>query len=263
MKESPSSPLTQQEKQTGELIPAIEELREPIKKILGQLRPHLEKGEYQILISDEISGRIPALLFLHIINEIYKQKGFPPLTFIPMAGGYPKFPDKKNPEIRDALRDEAMEYMFNEKPEDIKWKIKRIIPKTRHKDTKELKALIITDALWEGKTFEVFNLGLIQSGIKSDTASIGIDGKMKDYAWRKILEDMYKSTIFWGMEGTPMITHMKELSGVEKINPFITRTRASRDPIVIQERKKARKNEKILAQELLAWYLTQEPKNPQ
>ena len=87
-----------EKREEGALIPEIEELREPIKKLLEQLHPHLENGEYQILISDEASGRIPALVFLHVINEIYRKKGYPPLTFVPLAGGYSKFEDEENEE---------------------------------------------------------------------------------------------------------------------------------------------------------------------
>ncbi|MBI5420722.1 MAG: hypothetical protein HZA35_00180 [Parcubacteria group bacterium] len=49
----------------------IVELEEPIQRLLDQLRPHLEKNEYRLIIGDDASGRIPTLIMRKVMDTIY------------------------------------------------------------------------------------------------------------------------------------------------------------------------------------------------
>ncbi|MDE1970703.1 MAG: hypothetical protein KGI50_03985 [Patescibacteria group bacterium] len=240
MHQSPSISQRREEKEHVELLPAIEELRGPIKKLLNKLRPHIEKGEYQLLISDEASGRIPSLILLRLINEVYKEKGYPHLVFFALSGG-----------------GSFWDYDYNQKPEDIAGYLTRILPKTRFGNKAPLKALIVTDTIYNGKTFEVFNIGLSRANIQSDTATVGVDGPMKEGDSRHRLETMYQTHIFWGMEGTPQISGREDLSGVRTIDPFHLQTRTITDPDVVATRIRARRDVRTLTHELVKWYKQQ------
>lgn len=52
----------------------IGELEEPIKKILEQISSKFEKGEYDLMIGIDASGRIPALIIFKVAEHIYQKR---------------------------------------------------------------------------------------------------------------------------------------------------------------------------------------------
>jgi len=44
--------------------------------ILEQARESIDKGEYNILIGDDASGRVPTLIFRRVLQDVYKEKGY-------------------------------------------------------------------------------------------------------------------------------------------------------------------------------------------
>lgn len=74
-----SNPKKSKEKQqeSRAMIDKIADLRGSMEKLLDQLRPHIEGGEYQLIVGDDASGRIPTLIFRRIIKAIYEEKGYP------------------------------------------------------------------------------------------------------------------------------------------------------------------------------------------
>ena len=65
---------------------SIEQLRVPIQKILEELRPEIEKAAYGMVLSDDVSGRIPALMLGWALKRIYKQNGNQPPLFRTLVG---------------------------------------------------------------------------------------------------------------------------------------------------------------------------------
>jgi adenine/guanine phosphoribosyltransferase-like PRPP-binding protein len=63
----------------------ISELEEPVKNIIEQIKTRIENGEYGIIIGDDASGRIPALILGSFIKRISKLRNLrePNIIFIP------------------------------------------------------------------------------------------------------------------------------------------------------------------------------------
>lgn len=59
----------------------LEKTGEAIESILEQIRPQIERGDYNLIIGDDVAGRIPSLIISKVLNNIYRQKGYkPPIT---------------------------------------------------------------------------------------------------------------------------------------------------------------------------------------
>ena len=50
-----------------------DKLHEPIKKMIEPVLENIKNGDYQLLICDDASGRIPALVVRKLINESYRR----------------------------------------------------------------------------------------------------------------------------------------------------------------------------------------------
>lgn len=65
------------EKGPGIESPKISSLREPFQKIFLKLQESIDSGEYNLIIGDDASGRIPALVVRNFIKEVYAKRGYP------------------------------------------------------------------------------------------------------------------------------------------------------------------------------------------
>lgn len=186
----------------------VEELRDPIKKILDQLRDEIDSGRYKVILGDDASGRIPTIVFGNILKSIYSKKGFeaPEIKFIPASYYIPKNGlDKRI----DKIVSEAEMKMID-------------------------KVLIVTDTILSGNHLSPIAEASNEKGIKFDIASIGIEsyGSNKNTAIKTVgeLEKKWGHRIAWGMMGTPTIYRHKALSGVFKENEdLISRSRKRRE----------------------------------
>ncbi len=64
--------------------PEIAELEKPLGKILGQLRRHIDMNQYKLVLGDDTSGRIPALIMWRVLSALAEQRGQekPKISFI-------------------------------------------------------------------------------------------------------------------------------------------------------------------------------------
>lgn len=53
----------------------IADLEVPIKKIFKEILPNFERGDYDLIIGIDASGRTPALIMDKLMNYVYAQKG--------------------------------------------------------------------------------------------------------------------------------------------------------------------------------------------
>lgn len=67
-------------------IGAIEQLEVPLGKILEDMRPGVEEHVYGVIIADDASGRIPALVLGYVLKELYEKTGHPAPLLRPIAG---------------------------------------------------------------------------------------------------------------------------------------------------------------------------------
>src|SRR3989344_5101667 len=96
----------------------IARLEVPIKRILEQILPSIEAGEYGLIIGDDASGRIPALIISHFVGEIYKRKGHHPAPTIFLAGGRHLSSSEKEPKknkIKEYLKHRSFEPISHNK----------------------------------------------------------------------------------------------------------------------------------------------------
>jgi len=68
----------------------IAHVEEPMKRIFEQISANFEKGEYDLMIGIDASGRIPALILFKLASHIYKKSGYPAPMFRFIAGHAPK-----------------------------------------------------------------------------------------------------------------------------------------------------------------------------
>lgn len=63
----------------------IADLEAPLRRIIEQLKERLKRGDYGLIIGDDASGRIPAIILGNFIKKISEQNGLngPETIFIP------------------------------------------------------------------------------------------------------------------------------------------------------------------------------------
>ena len=109
----------------------VAELEEPVKKIIEKVRNRIEHGDYGLIIGDDASGRIPALILGSFIQKVSEQKGLrrPNIIFIPGKLEMESWPGKmlSSVKLNQKQSEELDEYMSS------------------HGASKEKKILIVTD----------------------------------------------------------------------------------------------------------------------
>ncbi|MBP6860375.1 MAG: hypothetical protein KBC38_02340 [Candidatus Pacebacteria bacterium] len=174
----------------------FEELQEPMERILESIRPHIERGEYRVLIGDDASGRIPTHILSRVIKSAYDKRGFPhPLTLY-FAGNRGAQPDTERTEIAQ-----------------------RFSP---HLDAlagdKSARALFITDIIASGATLANVTPILKDKNVSFDIAAIGHlrrhDGNASSV---DELEERFGGSVYFGMEEMPTsVFSNRRVSGVAK-----------------------------------------------
>ncbi|MES3031862.1 MAG: hypothetical protein V4699_01310 [Patescibacteria group bacterium] len=236
-------------------LPEIIELEEPIKNIIEQIRVRIENGEYGLIISDDVSGRIPALIlggFIKRISELKKVCN-PNLLFIPGNLDSSQY---------IPMRQTLIEYL------------------EKHGIKKGERILIITEVLHSGVSLKVLTRLLKEFNFGVDIATMGIDvrkGVLGNLEREKNLRDVeivsgdYMRENSTQVSYVPLIYKRKERTGVYK-NPgeLVSKPLRSKykDNVFGTALEKRAKNQKkinnsraevkILVEKLVKWYLSQE-----
>ena len=61
-------------------------LANPMEEILSRMRKQIESGEYRLIIGDDASGRIPALILNKVLSAFYQKLGYKSPQTIFFAG---------------------------------------------------------------------------------------------------------------------------------------------------------------------------------
>lgn len=236
----------------------IAELEEPVKNIIEKIKSRIEKGEYGLIISDDASGRIPALILGGVIKKISKLRNVrnPNIIFIPGR-------------------------LKNSKDDLAKEKLQKHLDAYGVKKGERI--LIITEAIMSGKALSVISRLLEELGFETDIATMGIEefGNTNSLAEKRGKNLGQKSTVISGnyvrrtssSTNTPLVYRDKEISGVYKKSGNLTS-----QPIKLKEHffenlfKKARLEHRteiqqkintsraevgLLVDKLFNWYLSQ------
>ena len=140
----------------------ISELEAPLKRIIEKLSVRIEDGEYSLIIGDDASGRIPAIILGNFVKRISEARGLvnPDIIFIPgkLDNGLQSFLDKiLNRKNTSKQQEELDEYVSSRGA------------------IKESKILIVTDTLQSGYSLKTLVDLLNRAGYNCDIATIGME----------------------------------------------------------------------------------------
>ncbi len=230
-------------KESKELLYEIEELREPIEKILLGLKERIDRGEYGLIVGEDVSGRIPTRIFEWVLRELYQIKGArkpPQVRFF--AGS------TNNSERQKENKKNLMIEVFNER------KARNLILR---------RALVVTDTIMTGRSLKPICDALTIAGIPFDIASIGLlPTEPGSDIGKSAKEKELGGHIFYGTKYTPSIYHDKSLQGVQKHSGdlYSEYNGSFTEDDGTNKMTMAREDAKILASELVQWYNQQESK---
>ncbi len=172
---------------------ALLELQKPIERILDELRPEIEQGNYSLILGDDASGRIPTLIMAKCIKKIYKEKGFelPLVRFV--AGGQHSGEAEAKPSIQKRIAS-----------------IKKELTENGLVEGRAGKTLVVTEYIRSGEGMKAIVDGLRENNMSTDIASVGIAGFQPE------LVKKLGTRIVAGMDRIPFIYSRKELAGLFK-----------------------------------------------
>lgn len=177
----------------------VAELRDPIQKMLQPVMENIEHGDYQLLIGDDASGRIPALIVREVINGVYARNGHSPIPTRFIAG-------TRNYKGPGSYEDE-----FSEKEKEVFQYLRDLqtsVPELRN-------AIIVTDTTASGSSLRPVTDSLTELGIHFDILTVG--NMMHDADGQEETERLLGGPIFSGQDDVPHMYNIHEISGVEKI----------------------------------------------
>lgn len=191
----------------------IAELEVPIKKIIEKIKERIENGKYGLIIGDDASGRIPAIILGNFIIKISEQRNLekPNIIFIPGKLKSEEFNWRKVFGLRSTSKRKQYE------------KLDEYV--SSHGASKERKILIVTDTVKSGDSLKTLVGLLKRAGYRCDIATIGIETPM---IGRGIKESLVGTDIISGEyrikdrdrnQNTPLIYEheSRKLTGVYKI----------------------------------------------
>jgi hypothetical protein len=177
---------------------AIEALEQPLLEMLeGELLEKLKSGYYQLIIGEDASGRIPALIVADVAKRLAKAEDNKPPKIMFMAGSR-KYADKK------------------EKQSRTRQELKRVLAKTGLESNQMTNALIVTEYVASGHSPRPIIWALEDLGFKVDLAtmsSINNDGQAVSNLGVNNYYTGHDEECVWGK-----IISNYRLAGVEK-NP--------------------------------------------
>ncbi|MDP3697704.1 MAG: 16S rRNA (cytidine(1402)-2'-O)-methyltransferase [Candidatus Taylorbacteria bacterium] len=225
----------------------VAELEVPIKKIIEKIRARIDNGEYGLIIGDDASGRIPALILGNFIRNVMEAKGMakPNIIFIPGSIAK-KFDDVTGEEAKKELGEHIKEWGA----------------------VKDKRILIITDTVISGMSLKLLVELLKDMGYICDIATIGLEQPIRSFIERKI--NLGNTKIISGKfdkgedssyRHTPNLYSSHKLSGVYKVRGDHVSTSLKsgyhdeEDRQRIQDRvNQSRDDGKILTDQLVDWY---------
>ncbi len=218
----------------------IEAMREPIENLLEQLREKIDRGEYSLLIGDDVSARIPTLIFRKIFKELYKglNEKTPETLFVAGSG-------HDNAEISGEKLDNK----------------KRAIREFLLKHSPEKRILILTEYIRTGSTLRPLIASLRDLGLDYDIATLSIKS-VQDLS--KFQKD-FNCDVFGGVEGAGAAEFMRHTGNLKDIegNGVTKKTENLHSETIDADSRKRKKLRNFredangLARELVDWYRTE------
>jgi adenine/guanine phosphoribosyltransferase-like PRPP-binding protein len=188
-------PETKQEIPVPEFkLEEFEQSREELESLVKQLMPAIKNHEYNIIVGDDASGRIPTLILGGLMKEIYKKDNATPPQILFFAGRHLQYYEGEENLVSE----------FFQKLE----KQKEIKPSSSN-------ALVVTEYMSTGATMVSFVKTFKKLGLSCDVATLVANGPERHYKdkydFNKIyignalggVAPFYGSRIFAGVKQKP------------------------------------------------------------
>ncbi len=203
----------------------IEELEFPVQRILQQIQPELMKGAYSLIIGDDVSGRIPAIIMNEAVRKIYKAYGHPAPMLRFVAGG--RRAEEETPSQERSRQLEMRDRMASMNNELL-----------RSGDAP--RALLVTEAIMTGDAMELVVCTLERERIKTDIAAIAFIGDQAEepVTLADVQRKLKSARIIVGSDRRPGVYGMgkRYMQGVGKDNGSATASRFTDYLIHAEER---------------------------
>lgn len=224
--EQQESSILEEEQNYQIELKEVRDLELPLKNILEQIREKLDSGYYGLLIGDDASGRIPALILKKVIDNIYSRHGY------------------KKPDLKFFAGTGTEGLYLNE----IENKVDDIISTLQKHHNDKLNTLLITEYLLTGRGMNILNTALSKAGNNIEIATIALTAKHE-----AVVKDHIPHPIHAGIKNdqSPALYGKYDISGVKKVHKAETFARpVGSNQGLIQ----ARKDSENLAAKLTEWY---------
>lgn len=205
----------------------VQQLHEPMAKMLEQVLDNIKMGEYQLIIGEDASGRIPTLIVRRFVNKIYKNLGLPDITTRHFAG--------RNREYNND----------DETPDKIK-KMKEYIQHIKDASNIDInKALVVTDYIAYGTSIAFLIKMLGEANIKTTLLTVGSTADADNPNLALCKEKYGLISVHSGGEELPLIYGKSDISGVEKNSVCLhAEPIRSFENIVLSESERMQRNSK-------------------
>lgn len=203
----------------------MKELLNPLKEVIVKLKEKIKNNEFDLVIGDDASGRIPALILYKFLRDEYK---------------------KQNKDIRIVFLAGSRE---TEQLEDKKNKMAEFL-QSQLVDNQNV--LIVTELIHRGDSLVPLTDVLQKLHSKYDVATVGVLRKYR----LPDLENKLGVSVIWGEEGHPKIDGSNVVAGVKKNYEDLFSTRLDMNE---KERKiflDGRHDVEIIASKLTQFYKT-------
>lgn len=221
--------------ETDEYYTVVSTIEEPMINLVDQMRANLESGDYDLLLGDDTSGRLPTLVFRNVVKDIYGKRGStePKTAFV--QGG-------RNVKGEELLR-------------------QLVALQGRYQQGDGKKILLVTEYISSGGSLKRITDHLKNNGLGFDVATTYVNGSYPDgtdYAqiYKKDLELPEGTNVFIGEVAPygepPPIYRKASLTGLHPAtnwNPYVFALRLDR--YTSQDAIDARHDVKVLSQKII------------
>ncbi len=137
-------------------ISAVEEILPGIARLVHEMREPLANSDYSVIIGDDTSGRIPALLLGKLINRHRAEHGMPPVPV--------RF-------VQGSGREEDREHVATA----VEDRLNRLSP-----DARSGRVLVVTEGISSGRAIAQIGAGITARGMEFDVAALDGTGFSRD-----------------------------------------------------------------------------------
>lgn len=153
------------------------ELEYPLRLMLKKLRPDIDKGRYQMIVGEQVSGHLPALILGHAIKLIYRARGLPPPVQGFVAGSRDQRYAASDQKVR--LIAPYISQLKENKGEDISWEPPSrntlVASMGRFLRKPEAKALVVSETISTGVSITPLLRAFRENKIRADVAILYFD----------------------------------------------------------------------------------------